>query len=338
MFCGDMGCDLWSRSLWEKHFAKNMVIVCTSEVLRQCLHHSFISIDRINLLIFDEAHHAKKDHSYARIIKDFYVPQENRINLPKIFGMTASPVDARVDVRKAAAELEAILHCEIATAADSSLLQHTIATKQEQLAKYSQLGSEVKTELYSKMYENLRSNIVMKKPLLFALEASKELGTWCSDQVWPSCLTEEETKKLMAKTERRYLAKKVQDPMEVLEKHKAQLQEAQDILRKHIFEAPDFNPPQGSFDFEAYRSSNLSTKVVVLIQFLKERFERPTEDKCIIFVRRRYTAQLLVKLFSQPNIGTPNLFVGALVSSSCQEAITFINTSRSVREAEMLAI
>lgn len=68
-FCGEMGCDLWSKKTWDKHFAENMVIVCTAEILHQCLMHSFISLDQINLLIFDEAHHAKKNHAYARLGK-----------------------------------------------------------------------------------------------------------------------------------------------------------------------------------------------------------------------------------------------------------------------------
>ena len=37
-----------------------------------------------------------------RIIKDYYLRLEDPTRLPKIFGMTASPVDARVDVVKAA--------------------------------------------------------------------------------------------------------------------------------------------------------------------------------------------------------------------------------------------
>ena len=65
-FCGEMGCKLWDRAVWDKHFTENMVIVCTAEILYQCLMHSFITLDQINLLIFDEAHHAKKDHVYAR--------------------------------------------------------------------------------------------------------------------------------------------------------------------------------------------------------------------------------------------------------------------------------
>lgn len=64
--CGEMSCDLWGKAVWDKHFSENMGIVCTAEVLYQCLWHAFITIDQINLLIFDEAHHAKKNHAYAR--------------------------------------------------------------------------------------------------------------------------------------------------------------------------------------------------------------------------------------------------------------------------------
>ena len=67
-FCGEMGCDLWDKRTWEKHFKENMVIVCTAEILYQCLMHSFVALDQINLLIFDEAHHAKKNHAYAKLV------------------------------------------------------------------------------------------------------------------------------------------------------------------------------------------------------------------------------------------------------------------------------
>lgn len=120
--CGAMSAQLWSKRAWDKRFTNNMVIVCTAEVLVQCLMHSFINIHQINLLIFDEAHHAKKNHSYARlvvrlavliiytdsvtqfprIIKDFYLVQTDPSKRPRIFGMTASPVDAKVDIQQAA--------------------------------------------------------------------------------------------------------------------------------------------------------------------------------------------------------------------------------------------
>jgi len=67
-FFGAMGADLWSKQTWDEHFNANMVIVCTAEILNQCLLNSYMRMDQINLLIFDEAHHAKKNHAYARLV------------------------------------------------------------------------------------------------------------------------------------------------------------------------------------------------------------------------------------------------------------------------------
>lgn len=94
--------DLWKQVEWDRLKSQNKAIVCTAEVLNQCLMHSFIKIEEINLLIFDEAHHTRKDHPYARIIKDYYIAQRDPSLRPKIFGMTASPVDATTDLLVAA--------------------------------------------------------------------------------------------------------------------------------------------------------------------------------------------------------------------------------------------
>lgn len=40
--------------------------------------------------------------THFRIIKDFYISEVDPLKRPKVFGMTASPVDAREDVVKAA--------------------------------------------------------------------------------------------------------------------------------------------------------------------------------------------------------------------------------------------
>ena len=109
-YCGDMCTKLWNQESWTKILADHLVVVMTADVLANCLTHSFIKMKDINLLCFDEAHHAKKNHVYARIIKDFYLPEpEGR--RPKIFGMTASPVDARVDVVTAATSVERPVSC-----------------------------------------------------------------------------------------------------------------------------------------------------------------------------------------------------------------------------------
>jgi endoribonuclease Dicer len=107
--CGAMNTDKWSKQAWDERFAKSHVIVCTPDVLKGYLSSSFVSMRQINLLIFDEAHHAKKGHAYAQIIKDFYLTDVDEQSRPRIFGMTASPVDAKVDVRQAAGYVSLIM-------------------------------------------------------------------------------------------------------------------------------------------------------------------------------------------------------------------------------------
>lgn len=72
-FYGNLGPDLWDQQTWNKHLEKYMVIVCTAEILNQSLLNGHIRIDQINLLIFDEAHHAKKEHPYARYAAHFSI-------------------------------------------------------------------------------------------------------------------------------------------------------------------------------------------------------------------------------------------------------------------------
>lgn len=67
-FYGDLGTDLWNHEIWDRHLQDYMVIVCTADILNQALLNGHVKIERINLLIFDEAHHAKKEHPYARYV------------------------------------------------------------------------------------------------------------------------------------------------------------------------------------------------------------------------------------------------------------------------------
>ncbi|KAI9821879.1 MAG: Dicer-like protein 1 [Pycnora praestabilis] len=304
--CGDMGCDLWVKATWRKVFSQNMVIVCTAEVLYQCLMHSFITIDQINLLIFDEAHHAKKNHSYARIIKDFYLAQTDEAKRPRIFGMTASPVDARVDIVEAAKGLETLLHCQIATTSDLSLLQKSVSRPLELMAVYDPLPCQFETPLHQQLKLRFGKIQVFVKLFLYSKEASSELGAWCADQLWSFGLAEEEARKMESKIERTFLARKDPQPVEMLDADIASLREARAVVAGH-----QFHPPTAI-------SNDLSSKVLLLRHYLNLVFERPSAAKCIVFVKRRYTARLLVDLFTR--IGTPCLRSGILIGTRTGDA------------------
>ncbi|KAI9723933.1 MAG: hypothetical protein M1812_000651 [Candelaria pacifica] len=305
-FCGDMGCDLWHKATWDKHFAENMVIVCTAEVLYQCLMHSFITLNQINLLIFDEAHHAKKNHAYARIIKDFYLAESEASKRPKVFGMTASPVDARVDVVKAAKDLESLLHCQIATTSDLSLLQRSVSRPKEALAQYGPLLPPFETPLYNVLKSSFGDIEVFSKLFKYSREASSQLGSWCADQIWTFGLAEEEGRKVEGKVERRFLSRKDAQPVETLDADIARIREAREVVSKHIF-----RPPIANLDA-------VSDKVLLLHKHLTRVFERPSEARCIVFVKRRYTARLLGELFSR--IGTTHMRSSILIGTRTGEA------------------
>lgn len=91
--CGAYNTDIWTRDKWREILESTDIIVCTADILLHSLTRAFIRMSQINLLIFDEAHHAKKGHAYARIMRDFYDDEVLGEAMPRIFGMTASPID-----------------------------------------------------------------------------------------------------------------------------------------------------------------------------------------------------------------------------------------------------
>lgn len=64
--------DTWRQQEWRSLFSSHEVVVCTAQVLYQCLSHAYIKIEETNLIIFDEAHHAKKEHPYARSVSSLF--------------------------------------------------------------------------------------------------------------------------------------------------------------------------------------------------------------------------------------------------------------------------
>ncbi|MED6116273.1 hypothetical protein PIB30_098659, partial [Stylosanthes scabra] len=97
MYWGDMAVDYWDAAAWKKEIDKYEVLVMTPAILLRSLRHSFLKLDMIKLLIMDECHHAKGRDPYACIMKEFYHEElkSGISNLPRIFGMTASPIKSK---------------------------------------------------------------------------------------------------------------------------------------------------------------------------------------------------------------------------------------------------
>ncbi|OAX41416.1 P-loop containing nucleoside triphosphate hydrolase protein [Rhizopogon vinicolor AM-OR11-026] len=112
-------------SLWKRVLENNRVIVSTPQVLLDALSHGYVHMGQdIGLLVFDEAHHADRNHPMSCIMRDFYfsLPPRTpatsgygaptRKERPMILGLTASPMfggNATVAFRTLEANLDCVI-------------------------------------------------------------------------------------------------------------------------------------------------------------------------------------------------------------------------------------
>ena len=303
-FCGSTLHSNWTtKGFWDSVVDNNMVVVCTAEILRQCLHHAYIRMGQINLLIFDEAHHAKKEHPYAKIILDFYDQEEDMARRPRVFGMTASPVDAKMDVTVAATALEQLLHSTIATASDPTVLQRTVSKpKKEDIVEYGKVETSYYTNLTIKLHGSVGSNKQLSKLFQFSRDATSQLGPWCANRVWQRIFLEgdDELLRLEARSERDYAL--IHPKAHSGKGYQSLVRTARPLVLGHPFEHP--RPILEHF----------SAKVLALLKVLGDHFaESDANTKCIVFVQMRLTAIMLADVLQQRHIAIPNLKVASLV-------------------------
>lgn len=298
--CGEMVDGIQQqKEFWMNTFNKNMAIVCTADILQACLCSSWIRMEQINLIVFDEAHHTKKNHPYARIIKDFYIEGRKEQKRPRILGMTASPVDADIEPERAVEELEALLDSRIATVANPASMQNGICKPKEEYKVFYKGPKQRPTALSSTLHELLGNNGFFGKPLAFAWSAASALGPWCVDRFWQLFFERHGLEMLEARTMREIRNEKEADVDECIDK----LHQAHQLVAAHSFPRP------------ALDEKLLSDKVITLLKLLQNQYADIKGDKkCIVFVEQRHTAKALCDLLQQPEMMISGLRPGFLVS------------------------
>ena len=199
-----------------------------------------------------------------------------------------------------------MLHSQIATTSDLSLLRMSISRPDESLAVYGRLLYAYDTPLCASLRAKFDDFDSLAKVFKDAREATSQLGEWCADHLWRFVLDEEEALKVERKMERKFNRDPTSHPVAVLDAEIARLREAKEMVKSWTFAKPDAS------------KNSLSPKVLLLHQYMTLIFEKPSDVKCIIFVKRRYTARLLAQLFS--HIGTPNLRLDLLIGSRTGDA------------------
>lgn len=288
---------MWNKESWSEALEKNEVIVCTAAILQKCLSQGFITISRISLLIFDEAHHAKKNHAYARIVKDYYLREPDTDKRPRILGMTASPVDGKTDVKAAATNLEYLLCSDIATVSSGRLTEELGKKGHEEIKiPFPPLDDGQDTDLMRKMGSLLEADVILDRYVRFAKSCLLELGPWCADRFWKLCFAEDQMPSIMARAEnfaQQYrgtiiFCRQDQNPVSIVHK-------VYGIIKEHPL--PALKPD----------SNHLSHKAMLLVSILGDYFREPGDHKCIVFVEKRNTAMMLADAFKQLQNHVPYL-------------------------------
>ncbi|KKA26259.1 hypothetical protein TD95_000012 [Thielaviopsis punctulata] len=91
--------DSWSSPrVWNEALMNVRIVVCTHQILCDALDHSFVSMESMSLIVFDEAHNCVRNHPGSKIMRFHYHPRKDSgRHVPAILGLTASPsMDAQV--------------------------------------------------------------------------------------------------------------------------------------------------------------------------------------------------------------------------------------------------
>ncbi|KAI8384572.1 dicer-2 protein [Radiomyces spectabilis] len=268
--CGQMDVDSWTEKTWRLLFEESDVFVMTAQIFLDTLRHGFVSLDEVNLIIFDECHHATRRHPYNLIMREFYdcCPVEGR---PKIFGMTASPMHSKTDVQYSATHLEHNLDCRIYTATNLESLNSLVQKPKEIVIAYHPSPGYDLTPTLRTLYEKLKSEELYNRCFVIAGSSLDHLGPWCTERLWRDML-QSIRKKFTNEGKKRTL------------ETENLLNAAYDISLKG---APD-NPNLSDFNL-------FSPKVIKLMKVLSI-YTRMEDFRGIVFVERRHTAIALCAL------------------------------------------
>uniref|UniRef100_M4ET69 Uncharacterized protein n=1 Tax=Brassica campestris TaxID=3711 RepID=M4ET69_BRACM len=140
MYWGSMGVDFWDAPTWKQEVDKYEVLVMTPAILLSALRHSFLSLNMIKVLIFDECHHARGNHAYACILKVYTCANESVLaqfvpfSTPsfKYYTYVEIPSSARAGI---IAELEKLAKEHLLALATLDLKSSTVNSIKKRLSK-----------------------------------------------------------------------------------------------------------------------------------------------------------------------------------------------------------
>ncbi|KAG0322650.1 Dicer-like protein 1 [Dissophora globulifera] len=256
-----------NEDIWKDIFIKADVVVLTAQILLDHLRRGHVKMRRIHLLVFDECHHARKDHPFCCIMREFYHSTADA-ERPKIFGMTASPsLDTSSKIENSARELETVMDAKVFTVDQQQVLSF-VERPREIVVQYHSSPSYQETVLT----QSLRKRAMDERldPLSSTIdETLKHLGPWCVNRLW------------------HLFIERASDSREI----KPVSSEMRTAIT--LVKSMPLPPPICTADY-------VSPRVIKLIQLLRVAAREMKDDFCgIIFVQRRNTAIALCLLLQE---------------------------------------
>ncbi|GLT60476.1 hypothetical protein SLA2020_332400 [Shorea laevis] len=313
-YWGEMGVDYWDAATWKREINKHEVLVMTPAILLLGLRHSFFKINMIKVLIFDECHHARKKHPYASIMTDFYHCKiksgVHESNLPRIFGMTASPIKSKGaksadSYWKQICELETIMNSKVYTCISQSVLAEYIpfSTPKFKFYRHKEIPANLHAQIVEKLellkekhlksLRDLNLNTSALESTTKKIEKIHLALIYCLDElgVWLALKAAEN----LSAWESDFLVWGILDVF------------GEKIVKSFSLDASQAFAAYIPSSFEWTISDNiegnvavglLTTKIVCLVESLLE-YKLFKEIRCIIFVERVITAIVLQSLLCE---------------------------------------
>ncbi|KAI0407085.1 RNase3 domain-containing protein [Xylaria palmicola] len=327
LLTGTDNVDSWSDNrIWDEYLKNVRVVVSSYQVLLDAITHAFVKLDRLCLIIFDEAHNCVKNHPGSRIMKRYRAHKNDGMPCPAILGLTASPImRSRIEgIETIEQTLDAICrspttHKEefLSIVKRPTLFSITIPISGNRLPT-SSLASLARVcqsiDIYQDPYilrlrrEGTEKSLyklrkTLEKRDTYAIkqmesfyhkctELHKELGPWASEYFAHKAVTH-------------FLESSGRDLVWFETWDVAEKQHLATILRQ-----AEIDPPQPFNESSALR---LSRKFTALVHELRS---APNDTRCIIFVTETVTVAVLSYMLSATTSINNRYRIGSMVGAS----------------------
>ncbi|KAJ2306279.1 Dicer-like protein 1 [Coemansia sp. RSA 2706] len=328
-YVGAMGVDDWDAAAWARTWQRADVLVMTPQVLLNALRGGRAQLANIDLLVFDEAHHARGSHPYALLMREFY-DHADPTSRPHIFGMTASPLAARQSAEAAVGQLQASLDASVCT---MDLTAGAQASPTAMCCEYVLPPAYAATPLTAALAADCAGARVVERGLRTVPTVLALLGPMAADLMW-HYYVQQWRRAAAIRPPPGSAPGAAEEALQDI----VWLKRALEIDRTHGGElldpAPDTLPGADTDAMHpvlplralgprcrpwAELRARLSPQVNRLIGILLQWRERPSELRAIVFVARRITAVLLtlvVSLVAELDFVRADVLLGAAQKQS----------------------